>query len=459
MRNYLTALFLLGLLFNKAHAQHEMHHMHHTGSEPDTNQTSHLHQQHDPTGQDMAMSSRNSVNLPMNRDGSGTSWEPDATPLYAYMVHKQKWMFMFHGDIFIRYNRQDIGNKGLRGGEKWDAPNMLMGMAQRRIGKNGVFQFNAMLSADALIAGGSGYPLLFQTGETWEGKPLIDRQHPHDLFSELSVSYAHALSPKADVSLYLGYPGEPALGPVTFMHRLSGRFNPDAPIGHHWVDATHITFGVATVGLRYGKFRLEGSSFTGREPDEDRYNFDEPLFNSWSSRLSFNPTKYWALQASHGFIKSPEAHAPGEDVRRTTASVMYMRPIKDEKFFTATLLWGQNTAEGHHTSNTILGEASYKRNRLALYTRYELVQKGGEELVLPRSSYEHNALFTNNVVTLGSSYDLLKAAHVIVAGGGQVSMNFIDKRLEYLYGNNPVAGQLYLHIYPQLMKSQHNGHH
>jgi hypothetical protein len=441
------------------YAQHEMHHMHYTDSKKDTNKTSHAVHSHDSTNHQMEMSSRNSVNLPMNRDGSGTSWQPDATPIYAYMLHKQQWMFMFHGDVFIRYNRQDIGNKGVRGGEQWDAPSMLMAMAQRRIGNNGVFQFNAMLSADALISGGNGYPLLFQSGETWQGKPLIDRQHPHDLFSELSVSYAHSLSSKADVSLYLGYPGEPALGPVTFMHRLSGRFNPDAPIGHHWVDATHITFGVATVGFRYGKFRLEGSSFTGREPDENRYNFDKPLFNSWSGRLSFNPSKQWALQASHGFIKSPEAHAPGEDVRKTTVSAMYMRPIKTNNFFTGTVLWGQNSAKGHHTSNSVLGEASLRQNRLVFYTRYEWVQKGGEELVLAPTAYDHGTLFTNNVITFGSSYDLLKVAHVIVAGGGQLSVNFIDKRLEYLYGNKPIAGEIYLHIYPQLMKTQKGKHH
>ena len=57
--------------------------------------------------------------------------------------------------------------------------------------------------------------------------------------------------------------------------------DPDAPIGHHWQDSTHVTFGVATAGLvgpALAGCKIEGSIFTGREPDEDRYDFDQPAF-------------------------------------------------------------------------------------------------------------------------------------------------------------------------------------
>lgn len=149
---------------------------------------------------------------------------------------------MLHGNVFLRYNSQDFSNKGSRGGSKFDAPNWVMFMGQRRAGNKGLFRFSAMLSLDELIAGGSGYPLLFQSGESYKGKPLVDRQHPHDLFSELSVGYTHAFSKNVDVFAYLGYPGEPALGPVAFMHRPAALYDPDAPLSHHWTDATHITF-------------------------------------------------------------------------------------------------------------------------------------------------------------------------------------------------------------------------
>src|ERR1700743_1977312 len=257
-----------------------------------------------------------------------------------------------------------------------------MGMAQREIGENGLLHFNLMMSLDPLTEGGYGYPLLFQTGESWKSIPLVDRQHPHDLFAELSASYAQALSEKSDVSLYLGYPGEPALGPVAFMHRPSALADPDAPISHHWQDATHITFGVATIGFRYGDFKIEASSFTGREPDENRYDFDSPTFDSWSTRLDFNPSENWAFQVSHGFIKSPEALNPGENVYRTTASAIYSRPFGEENSFDATLVWGENKIPMQAGDNSLLLEGNIRLKKLDLYTRYEFVQKTTEELNL-----------------------------------------------------------------------------
>lgn len=399
----------------------------------------------------MSMPSAFSLNLPMNRNGSGTSWLPDATPMYGYMVHSNGWMYMFHGDIFPRYNHQDLWNKGSRGGDKWDAPDMLMAMGQRNIGKNGLFHFNVMLSTDAIITGKRGYPLLFQTGESANGQPLVDRQHPHDLFSELSVSYSQALSKKSDVFIYLGYPGEPALGPVTFMHRPSGMFMPDAPISHHWADATHITFGVATAGFRYGQWKIEGSSFTGREPDEQRYGFDKPRFNSWSGRLSFNPTANWALQVSHGYIKSPESLHPDENVNRTTASATYAANVSDHSWWAATALWGQNKMKDELASNAALLEATFKMRRLAIYGRAEWVQKSVEELNLNGAFGIPGHLLDVGSGTAGAAYDLFSLHKLTVAGGAQLSISKFAKRLQGLYGETPIAGEVYLHIYPGRM--------
>ncbi len=192
------------------------------------------------------MSHSFSLNLPIGRNGSGTGWSPDASPMYGQMYHSKKWMYMLHYNLFIRYNKQDLSNKGLRGDGDVDVPDWLMFMGQRQVGEHGLLHFGTMFSLDAVFTGQKGYPLLFQSGESAHGLPLVDRQHPHDLFSELSVAYSYALSKKADVFAYAGYPGEPALGPLAFMHRTSAIDNPDAPISHHWIDATHITFGVAT---------------------------------------------------------------------------------------------------------------------------------------------------------------------------------------------------------------------
>lgn len=421
------------------HMQHmnHMEHMNHMG-----------HMQMD----EVPMTHAYSLHLPMSRDGSGTAWLPDASPTYGLMFHSRKWMYMVHGNIALRYTHHDLGDKGSRGGDDLDAPNWFMGMAQRKLGSRGLLHLNAMLSLDRLTEGGAGYPLLFQSGESWKGVPLVDRQHPHDLFAALSAAYTYSLSPRSDLTLYVAYPGEPALGSVAFMHRPSALADPDAPISHHWNDGTHITFGVATLGYRYGKFRLEASSFTGKEPDEERYGFDKPRFDSWSGRLSFNPSDNWAFQVSRGWIESPEALHPGEDVTRTTASAIYSRPFGDEKFLDATGIWGLNKSPHHEGENALLLEGRLRLQRLAVYTRYEWVQKSSEELALDENTYGEHTLFDIHALTLGAHYDLFHMGRIRVAGGGQLTGYAADHRLDALYGRHPLSGELFLRIYPGLLK-------
>jgi hypothetical protein len=434
----LLSAFICFLMFNAgASAQHE----HHMGSDSVQHSTD-----------EEPMSHAFSRYLPMTRNGSGTGWLPDASPMYGTMLHAKGWMFMLHGNLFIRYTNQDFTNKGSRGDREFDAPNWFMVMGQKKMGRKGLFHFNTMLSLDAALGGGSGYPLLFQSGEAYKGRPIVDRQHPHDLFSELSVSYAYALSPKADLFAYLGYPGEPALGPVAFMHRPSALDNPDAPLSHHWADATHITFGVATIGARYGKFKIEQSLFTGREPDDRRYGFDKPRFDSWSGRLSFNPSVNWSLQVSKAYVKSPEVLHGNEDVHRTTASAIYSVKMNNKSLFNATALWGINQSAGHDGENAFLLEASWRWKRLALHSRYEYVQKSNEELDINPVNGKH--LFPVNALTLGFNYDLMQGSNIRVAGGAQGSIYHADADLNSLYGKNPMAFEVYIRIYPTLMKMQ-----
>jgi hypothetical protein len=307
-----------------------------------------------------------------------------------------------------------------------------------------------MSSLDA-VTGGNGYPLLFQSGEAYKGAAIVDRQHPHDLFSELSVSYSHELSKQSDVFVYLGYPGEPALGPVAFMHRPSALSNPDAPLSHHWVDATHVTFGVATIGLRYAQFKAEVSSFTGREPNENRYNFDKPRFDSWSGRLSYNPSENYAVQVSHAFIRSPEQLHPAEDIHRSTASVIYSRELPAKSNVNATVLWGMNKMPAHAGEHAILAEGEWRRDKLAIFTRYEWIQKTSEELSLDENIYASDPVFPVNAFTIGFNYDLLRIGHSRVAAGGQWTLYHADDRLVPLYGKNPMAGEAYLRLHPGKM--------
>lgn len=360
---------------------------------------------------------------------------------------------MIHGNIFFRYNNQDFTNEGSRGAHKIDAPNWLMAMGQTEIGQRGLFNFSVMLSLDPLTVGGAGYPLLFQSGETWKGIPLVDHQHPHDLFSELSVGYSYLFSKDVDAFIYIGYPGEPALGPVAFMHRPSALYNPDAPISHHWQDATHITFGVTTLGFRYKNFKLEGSNFTGREPDEDRYDFDKPRFSSWSTRLSYNPSSAWALQVSKAWIKDVHTIGPREDVNRTTASVIHSISFGTKNTLNSTAVWGYNQPIGHHPSSySFLVESALSLNHTAIYGKYEYVEKSTEELVLDEQEYQHGTLFPISALTLGVQQKLVSHWNTNMAVGAQVSGYNPPKSLKNLYGNNPLAFEIYLRIYPGIMK-------
>ena len=204
----------------------------------------------------------------MNRDSSGTSWQPDLGPAMGRMDMEGAWMLMSRLTLSGIYDYQS----GPRGDEMTFLDGMAMGMAQRDFGDNSI-GLRAMLSPDPLM-GRRGYPLLEASGETADGTThLIDRQHPHDLVMELAGTYSHRFDDHSSAFLYLGYPGEPALGPPAFMHRASGMDDPAAPITHHWLDSTHVTFGVATAGLVLDDWKLELSQFTGREPDQFRFNF------------------------------------------------------------------------------------------------------------------------------------------------------------------------------------------
>lgn len=452
-----TLFFLLSISFGIAlHAQHD-HHQHHpadttkpkapkkTKDAPKA-EPAHDHHQHDSVS--APMSHAYSRNLPMNRNGSGTAWLPDSAPMYAYSAMTKHWMFMVHGNLFLRYNHQDLFRRGSRGGAKADAPNMFMLMGQRRVGARGLFHFSTMLSLDPLTVGGEGYPLLFQSGETFEGRALVDRQHPHDLLSELSIGYTHAFSTNIDLTGYVALPGEPALGPVAFMHRVSAMNNPDAPLSHHWQDATHITVGVATIGLRIHQIKAEASAFRGREPDENRYDIDEPRFDSYAFRLLYNPNAYFAFQVSQAFIKSPEQLRPEENVARTTASVIHHYPLGGkDRFLASSVVWGYNNS--HAQEHSVLGESNLQMSRAAVYSRYEWVQKSADELNVTTS--EHDALFNVQALTVGGNYILLRRFHTNLAAGAQFTV-YHAPELASQYGNNPVAAEIYVRLYPEQMR-------
>lgn len=434
-------LLILALSSRSSFAQHNMHNM---KMQPDS-----------IVMDSMKMSSSFSPNLPMNRDGSGTSWQPDATPMMMYMNMKGKNMYMFHGFLFLRYTSQDITNKGTRGDDHFDAPNMFMFMMSHQFNKKNLLSFISMFSLDPFTVGEGGYPLLFQTGESYKGAPLVDKQHPHDFFAELAVNYTHSFSKDIDLNAYFGYPGEPALGPVVFMHRLSATNNPDAPLGHHWQDATHITFGVGTIGIRWKVVKAEGSIFSGREPDENRYDFDRPRFDSYSYRVNVNPNKSLALQFSQGFIRSPEALFPDEDIIRTTGSLIHTKLLKHEQFISTALVWGMNHSVENNL-HSILIESNIRLSQLTMYGRYEFVQKDAHELNLITSENHH--AFNIHAFTIGLNKNLFTRFNTELSFGIQGSIDFPAEYLKTLYGDYPLSAEVYLRIAPAYRLNREHHH-
>jgi hypothetical protein len=381
---------------------------------------------------------------PMNREGSGTSWQPDSTPHEGVHQTYGDWMLMEHALINGVYDHQG----GPRGGDKAFVGGMVMGMAERTLG-DGTLGLRAMLSPDAFM-GPSGYPLLLATGETADGRtPLIDRQHPHDLFMELAGSYSYKLSANSSVFVYAGLPGEPALGPTAFMHRTSGMDIPEAPITHHWLDSTHITFGVVTAGLVLDNWKIEASAFRGREPDQHRFDIEAPKLDSYSARLTWNPVRELSLQVSAGHLHSPEQLSPEVNEDRITASATYTQPFGQNNFWSTTFAWGRKMNRPGNTLDGFLLESELVFNRT--YTLFMRAERVAEDELLENvtdamPSVGTMPVFTVNKLSVGGIYDIPVADHLKFGIGGLVSKYALPSALKPFYGSDPTSFMVFLRL-------------
>jgi hypothetical protein len=394
----------------------------------------------------------------MERDASGTSWQPEVAGMPAVHAFPGSWRVMVHGDVFGIFTDQG----GPRGGKQGFSTNMLMAGASRELG-GGLFTLRAMGSLEPLM-GPRGYRLLLQTGETADGKThLVDRQHPHDLAMELAAIYSHPLGTRAAAFLYVGSPGEPALGPPAFMHRASAAELPVAPLSHHWLDATHISFGVATAGLVWGPAKLEASAFNGHEPDAARWNLERPRFDSRAARLTVNPRAWLSAQVSAAELKGPEILHPTIDVRRYTASLSYAGSGRGRP--QATVAWGRNVRSADlptscplattsavaaascaasappfapsRSSDALLAEATVRiAARHAAFLRAERVEK--DEL-FPSFDPFHVRVFPLGSVQLGYRYELPLRGRVGWGVGASGAVALLPEFLANEYGRRPLS--------------------
>jgi len=369
--------------------------------------------------------------MQVERQGSGTAWLPPATPMYAIHWQRGAWALMAHGNVFVQF----LHESGDRGHDQGGSINWLMGMARRPVGR-GRLTLRGMVSLEPWTIGGCGYPDLLASGERCEGETIHDLQHPHDLLMEIAGAYDAPLAGSTRWQIYGGPVGEPALGPVAYPHRLSSMPNPMAPISHHWLDSTHITFGVITGGVYGLRWKTEASAFNGREPDEHRANIDFGALDSFAGRVWFVPTPQFAFQLSAGRLTEAEASAPRGprgDVTRTTASMTY------HSTWATTLAWGRN-AEAGHATNALLIETNYTpRDRDSWFGRFEAVGKTGHDLAIDSGG---ETFETYAVAKLQGGYTrYLREWKGLNPGiGGSVSASFVPASLQEIYGSRVNAG-------------------
>lgn len=366
-------------------------------------------------------------------EGSGTSRLPAREGMMRGVhVMTGDWMLMAHGYAWGSYTDQG----GPRGANEAFVQSMAMVTAERPLGDGVHLKLQTMLSLEPLM-GARGYPNLLATGEVANRQALIDRQHPHDLFMELSGRIDVDVAAGSSVFLYGGPVGEPALGPSAFMHRKSAQYQPLAPITHHWFDSTHITYGVITAGYSAPTFQIEASAFRGREPDERRWNIETPRFDSWSVRGTWTPSPAWAVQVSHGRLKEPEELEPGVDEQRTTASVHYATGA-----LTTTLAFSAKNKNPGRVLTAWLGEVNYDLDaHHSVFGRFESV--ANDELFRDPASPLHDRQFRVGKIEGGYAYRLPLVGPLGLAIGGTVGTYAIPKALEGAYGTMPVSFTLF----------------
>ncbi len=381
------------------------------------------------------------------RESSGTGFQPSAWPMPMVMTSVGQWRLMWMAQAFL----VDTQQTGPLGADKFYSTNWGMLGAVHRIGGGNVM-LRTMLSLEPATVSGEFYPLLFQTGETAYGKPIVNGQHPHDFVMELSVQYAHRLGSHAVWDLYYAPVGDPALGPVAYPHRASAMEIPQSTLGHHWEDSTHILYNVVTAGVSYKAVRLEASGFHGAEPDENRWNIDFGPMNSYSARLTVTPSARWLAQVSAGHLVNSEALEPGVIVR-TTASVEYIVPRPHGNAWATTLLWGRNGKQAvHYATNAVLAETVVPFSEKNFISgRYEWSQRdelfaNDPPLALQLFEQTGSHWFDISAYTIGYTRDIGTFHNVETGLGANLSLYGLPDVIKPYYGDHPLGVNVYLRL-------------
>ncbi len=383
------------------------------------------------------------------------------------------WHWSSDANVFFGYNYQA---RKFADFWAWESQNWMMGAADRALGPGRV-TFTGMLSLEPWTIGrlvyahgtdgpervyafdGAGRqqpvgasPQAFQTGESYLGSPLVNYQHPHDLVMGLGATYRFSAG-RARYTVGADVVGSPALGPTPYMHRESARDNPSAPLTHHYLDSTHISYGVVRSGIEIGEVTVEASVFRGEEPDENRLNIERPTLDSWSSRVSWRRGP-WQAQFSGGHLHVPEWFEP-TDVTRLTASIGFTGQIASRPL-AATVAWGQNR-ELNFALDGYLAEWDYRITRSStIYGRGESVLKEILGLGIdPPGLLNHPRNFSQiNALTIGYVRDLPSLAGNRIGLGADITVHRTSEELVEYYGS-PKSYHVFVRWRPGAAAAEH----
>lgn len=378
------------------------------------------------------------------RETSGTAWLPDTSPMHALHFTAGGWEVMLHGNAFLQFLHEAAPEH--RGATQAGSINWAMGMARRAVGAGRV-GLRGMVSLEPWTVAGCGYPNLLATGEFCNRDGIHDRQHPHDLVMELAGDLDYPLGRTLRWQLYGGLAGEPALGPPGFPHRISAMPNPVSPITHHWLDSTHVTYGLVTAGIHSRRWKVEASLFNGREPDEQRYDLDLAAPDSVAARVWFMPVPTLALQVSAGRLEDGEllhASGPALDVQRFTASATLHRPYADGGLWATTLAWGANREPGQATHGLMVESSLSRSARHVWFGRAELNGKPAHDLHV----HESNQVFVVGKLQGGYTRYLTPRRGLSPGIGFTVSAALVPLALQPRYGGVGWGGGLFLTLRP-----------
>ena len=333
-----------------------------------------------------------------------------------------------------------------------------------------VLVLNSRFSLEPFTIGKRGYPLLLQVGGTANNKTfLVDAQHPHDLFSELSMNYIIKLNEDSNFNIYLGLPGAPALGPTGIQVCNIDLAVPESPLLHEALYSTEISYGVVTAGYNWRNITLEGSIFNGRETDKNHFIIHKPKLDSFCGRLTTIFPYNLSAQISYGFLNSPEIVEPEINKKRLVVSLGWFKEFEDS-YLQTMFGFAQNKHIPGNTTKGLIAEFLYnfKRNH-SLFLRGELLET--DELFHDEHGHSHNQdnfnhchkhdvnckrkngleidrelfdkIFNVGRISSGYLYKFPPMDHIRFGLGCSGNISIIPEKLKPIYGNHPLSYYIY----------------